>query len=89
MERFVPLIVEAGNVDTIYLSSVWQGDQVVGLVTSGGYGHRIGKSIAHAYVRSDLAVEGEKLEVEILGQRTPAVVGTEPLYDPDNERLRA
>ena len=89
MERFVPLIVEAGNVDAVYLSSVWQGDQVVGLVTSGGYGHRIGKSIALAYIRSDLAVEGEKLEVEILGQRTPATVASEPLYDPENERLRA
>ena len=42
-----------------------------------------------AYVRADLAVEGEALEVEILGERVPATVGCEPLYDPDNERLRA
>ncbi|NNG04826.1 MAG: FAD-dependent oxidoreductase [Inquilinus sp.] len=88
-ERFVPLIVEAGRVDAIHLSTVWKGDQAVGLVTSGGYGHRIGKSIALAYVRNDLAVEGEALEVEIFGERRPAVVGQELLYDPDNERLRA
>lgn len=88
-QRFVPLIVEAGNVDTVYLSTVWKDDQAVGLVTSGGYGHRIGKSIALAYVRTDLTVGGEVLEVEILGERKPAVVGCEPLYDPDNERLRA
>ncbi|NNG05892.1 MAG: hypothetical protein HKM95_17565, partial [Inquilinus sp.] len=50
---------------------------------------RIGKSIALAYVRNDLAVEGEALEVEIFGERRPAVVGQELLYDPANERLRA
>ena len=88
-ERFVPLIVEAGTVDAVYLSTVWKGDQPVGLVTSGGYGHRIGKSIALAYVRRDLAVEGKLLEVEILGRRIRATVGSEPLYDPANERLRA
>ena len=63
--------------------------KAVGLVTSGGYGHRIGKSIALAYVETDLAQEGEALEVEILGERCPAKVATSPLYDPKNERLRA
>ena len=87
--RFVPLLVEADRVDAVYLSTVWRGQDSVGLVTSGGYGHRIGKSIALAYVHPDLAEEGTALEVEILGERVPAVVGREPLYDPDNERLRA
>ena len=54
-----------------------------------GYGHRIGKSIALAYVRKDLAAPGSKLEIEILGQRYPATVAQEPIYDPKNERLRA
>jgi dimethylglycine dehydrogenase len=47
------------------------------------------QSIALAYVRTDLAVPGTVLEVEILGERRRAVVGKEPLYDPDNARLRA
>ncbi len=46
------------------------------------------QSIALAYVRTDLAVPGTVLEVEILGERRRAVVGKEPLYDPDNLRLR-
>ena len=66
-----------------------RGDEVVGLVTSGGFGYRIGKSIALAYVRTDLAVEGTELEVEILGERRRAVVSREPIYDPENARLRA
>jgi dimethylglycine dehydrogenase len=88
-ERFVPLIVDAGDADAPAVSMVLQGDDVVGLVTSGGFGYRVGKSIALAYVRTDLAVEGTELEVEILGERRRAVVSREPIYDPENARLRA
>ena len=88
-ERFVPLIVDAGDADAPAVSMVLKGDEVVGLVTSGGFGYRIGKSIALAYVRTDLSAEGTELEVEILGERRRAVVSHEPIYDPDNARLRA
>ncbi len=83
-ERFVPLIVAAEDADAPAVSIVYQGDKTVGLVTSGGYGYRLKQSIALAYVRSDLSVEGTELEVEILGSRRPAVVGREPLYDAQN-----
>ncbi len=88
-ERFVPLIVDAADADAAAVSIVFDGDATVGLVTSGGFGYRIGKSIALAYVRSDLAVAGTSLSVEILGERRRAVVATESLYDPENLRLRA
>jgi dimethylglycine dehydrogenase len=87
-ERFVPLIVEATDADAAAVSIVYDGDTQVGLVTSGGYGHRLRQSIALAYLRADLAVPGKVLEIEILGERRRAVVGREPLYDPDNLRLR-
>jgi dimethylglycine dehydrogenase len=57
-------------------------------VTSGAYGHTLKKSIALAYVRTDLAKPGTALDIEIFGERRPAKVGTEPLYDPSNARLR-
>ena len=88
-ERFVPLLVDAGDADASPVSIVWQGGKRAGLVTSGGYGYRLKRSIALAYVSRELAVPGTKLEVEILGERRPAVVGREPLYDPENLRLRA
>jgi dimethylglycine dehydrogenase len=88
-ERFVPLLVDAADADAAAVSIVYDGDTMVGLVTSGGYGYRMRQSIALAYVRTDLAVPGTVLEVEILGERRRAVVGKEPLYDPDNARLRA
>jgi dimethylglycine dehydrogenase len=88
-ERFVPLLVEARDADAAAVSIVYRGSERVGLVTSGGYGYRLNRSIALAYVRADLARPGTELEVEILGERRPARVGREPLYDPENLRLRA
>jgi dimethylglycine dehydrogenase len=88
-ERFVPLLVEDGDAEAPFCASVLQGDEVVGLVTSGGYGYSLKKSIALAYVRQDLAETGRELEIDIYGTRRKAVVAEEPLYDPKNERLRA
>jgi len=88
-ERFVPLLVDADDADAAAVSIVFLQDEPVGLVTSGGYGYRLNRSIALAYVRTDLAVPGTELGVEILGQRRRAVVAREPLYDPQNLRLRA
>jgi dimethylglycine dehydrogenase len=81
-ERFVPLIVEARDTDTPPCASVFHNGEIVGLVTSGGYGHTIGKSIALAYMRPDLAAPGTEVEVGILGERVKAQVAAEPLFDP-------
>lgn len=88
-ERLVPLLVEAGDADAAPVSIVYQGREAVGLVTSGGYGYRLNRSVALAYVRTELARAGIELEVEILGLRCRAVAAREPLYDPDNVRLQA
>jgi dimethylglycine dehydrogenase len=90
----VPLLLEnppAGETsgDAINLSSVWKGGERIGFVTSGGFGHRIGRSIALATLRTDCTAEGTEVEVEVLGERRAATVAREPLYDPQNERLRS
>ena len=88
--RFATLVVHAGDCDAPYMSTVWQGGQVVGETTSGGWGHRVDRSIALAVVSSDLASPGTRLEVEIFGERFPAEVQPEgPLWDPENARIRA
>jgi dimethylglycine dehydrogenase len=63
---------------------------VVGWVTSGGYAHYVGKSMAQGYVPAALAEnESEGLfEVEILGHRRPARINVEPLFDPAGEKMR-
>ncbi|MBY6056590.1 FAD-dependent oxidoreductase [Leisingera daeponensis] len=89
-KSFVTLIVEAGDADAPYMSCIWKGGEIVGETTSGDWGYRVGASIALGMVRSDLAVPGTELEVEIYGEKCRAVVQKdEPLWDPANERLRA
>jgi len=89
-KRFVTLTVDANGHDAPYMSTVWNGDEVVGETTSGGWGYRIHKSIALGMIKSELAVPGTKLEVEIFGQRCIATVEEDqPLWDAANERLRA
>jgi dimethylglycine dehydrogenase len=88
-ERLVTLLVAAGDADAPANATVFKDDQRVGLVTSGGFGHRIQRSIALAYVRAEHSKPGEDLSIEIYGERCKAVVATEPLYDPSNARLRA
>ncbi len=89
-KRFVTLVIEAGEQDPPYMSTLWDDDTVVGEITSSGWGYRVNKCIALGMLRADLAVEGSALEAEIFGKRYPAMVqADQPLWDPENARLRA
>ncbi|MEO0990641.1 MAG: FAD-dependent oxidoreductase, partial [Pseudomonadota bacterium] len=89
-KRFVTMTVAANGHDAPYMSTLWHGDQVVGETTSGAWGYRVDKSIALGMLRTDLAIEGTELEVDIFGERCKAtVMPDQPLWDPDNLRLRA
>ncbi|MFT7135967.1 MAG: dimethylglycine dehydrogenase [Akkermansiaceae bacterium] len=89
-KMFATLTLDAEGYDAPYMSNIWHGDQLVGATTSGGWGYRVGKSIALSMLRSDLAAAGTRVEVEIYGTRIPAQVsGDQALWDPENKRLRA
>ncbi len=88
-QRLVPLVLDAADADAPACATVFEDGGPVGLVTSGGYGHAVGKSIALAYLRADLAAADTALEVDVLGTRIPAMVAQAPIYDPKNDRLRA
>ncbi len=83
----VLLDLDTTEVDPYYAHGVYQGDRVVGIVTSAGFGHRTGKTLALAYLRDRSARDG--LSVEILGQRRRAVVLDLPPYDPENSRMKS
>ena len=86
--RLVTLAVDAADADAIGDEPVWHDGKVVGWITSGGYGHCVGKSIALGYVPAALATNGAAFEVEILGERRRAVLTEQALYDPRGDRLR-
>jgi dimethylglycine dehydrogenase len=72
------------------MSTVWADGKIVGETLSGGWGHRVDKSIALGMVRTEKSEAGTKVEVEIFGERFAATVQPDaPLWDPANERLRA
>ena len=88
-KRFVSLTVSGNAQDAPYMASLRKDGKVVGEVTSGGWGHRVGASIALGTVRAEFARPGTELEIGIFGEWYPAVVHDGPHWDPKNERLRA
>ena len=73
-KTFATLVVDAGDCDAPYMSTIWKDGAIVGETTSGGWGHRVDKSIALAMVRPEHATPGTELEVEIYGERRKATV---------------
>jgi dimethylglycine dehydrogenase len=90
--RLVYLSVDAVDNDSygnepIYHASA--GDRPVGLTTGGAFGHKVGQSLAFAYVETALARPGERFEVLMMANRVAARVLREPAWDPQNHRPRA
>ncbi len=77
-----PTAIALGN------EPIRHGDQVVGWAASGGYGYSVKQSIVYAYLPVALAGAGTLLEVEIFGERVPAEVAREPLFDPQGTRIK-
>jgi len=88
VRRLVTLVVDATEADAIGDEPVWHDGEVVGWITSGGYGHCVGKSIALGYVPAAVAGASSGLEIEMLGERRPASLAPQPLHDPTGERMR-
>ena len=87
--RFVVMEVENADAEVIGYESIIKDGKAVGYVTSGAFGHCIGKSIAAGYVPTALAHEGERFEIDILGEVRTAIVRLEPMFDPQGLRLRS
>jgi dimethylglycine dehydrogenase len=87
--RFVVMEVEAKDADVIGYESIMKDGAALGYVTSGAYGHCVGKSLAAGYVPTALARDGERFEIDILGEVCAATIRLEPLHDPKGLRLRS
>ena len=87
--KIVYLEVDAVDADARGNEPVYYKNQIIGVVTSGSYGFRVKKSLAFAYVKSDLATVGTELDIEIQGKKRRATILTSPVYDPKNKKLVA
>jgi dimethylglycine dehydrogenase len=85
----VTLEVEADDADASGYEPVWSDGRRVGYITSGGYGHTIGASLAMALVEPALASTGTALTTHIVGApRNARVIPASP-YDPEGKAMRA
>jgi 4-methylaminobutanoate oxidase (formaldehyde-forming) len=73
---------------------IWHGDEIVGYIASGAYGHTLGSCIGLGYVNSADGSDPEDriasggFEIEVAGVRVPAEASIRPMYDPDGTRIR-
>ena len=76
--------------DVIGDEPVFHGGKVVGWITSGGYAHYSGVSLAMGYIPAELAKPGTTgFEIEIIGKMQKASLQLEPVLDPSGSRMRA
>jgi dimethylglycine dehydrogenase len=82
------MVVDATDCDVMGDEPIWVDGKVVGWVTSGGYGHAVGQSLAQGYIPTELFRADLQLEIEILGERRAARLQMDPPFDPQALRMR-
>ncbi|NCF26942.1 MAG: FAD-dependent oxidoreductase [Gammaproteobacteria bacterium] len=88
-KKLVTMVVETDDIDVCNDEAIMEGGEAIGYVSSGGYAHHVGKSVALGYVPTELAAAGGRVEIEIMGQRYPAEILSGPLYDANGGRMRS
>tara|TARA_E500000331_G_scaffold341496_1_gene374002 strand:- start:37 stop:891 length:855 start_codon:yes stop_codon:yes gene_type:complete len=87
-QRLVTLDIDADDADASGYEPIWQNDKRVGFVTSGGYGHYTGKSLAMGLLDTGVNEEDDSLMVDVVGKRRSARTLAEPAWDPKGLRMR-
>ena len=87
-QKLVTMTIDVDGIDVSNDEAILKDGQAVGYVSSGGYAHRSGTSMAMGYVSSENAQPGTSLQVEILGEMYDAVVLGGPIYDPNGANMR-
>ena len=87
--KLVTMTIDVDGIDVSNDEAILNEGEAVGYVSSGGYAHRVGRSMAMGYVDATHAVPGSKLQVEILGEFYDAEVLGGPIYDANGANMRA
>ena len=86
--RLCTFVVDAKNADPIGDEPIYLDGKAIGWVTSGGYAHASGVSVAMGYVPAEHINEKDNWEVEVIGTRLKATMQSIPLFDPQGSRMR-
>lgn len=86
--RLVPLLLDDPAHVVMGKEPVFHAGECAGYVTSAAYGYTVDASIAYAWLPAAAAEPGTPVQVEYFGERLPAVVAEEPLWDPEMKRIR-
>jgi glycine cleavage system aminomethyltransferase T/glycine/D-amino acid oxidase-like deaminating enzyme len=86
--RLVCVVLEDPRSVALGNEPVAVGGDVVGRVTTGGYGYTVGRSIAYAYVAPEHADPGTTVAIDVFGRWVEGEIVREPLYDPAGDRLK-
>lgn len=87
-KKLVTLVIDIDGRDVVNDEAILKDGDCVGYVSSGGYAHHAGKSMAMGYVPTELAVDGMSLTVEVGGAMCPAHVVAQTLHDANGGRIR-
>ncbi|MDQ0321425.1 dimethylglycine dehydrogenase [Pararhizobium capsulatum DSM 1112] len=87
--RLRTFVVDAKDADVIGDEPIALNGKVCGWVTSGGYAHASGVSVAIGYVPKEVAEEIDGWSIEILGEDLPARLQSQPLFDANGSRMRS
>ena len=87
--KLVTMVIEVDGIDVSNDEAILKDGEAVGYVSSGGYAHHVGKSMALGYVAAEHARAGARVEVEILGNTYPAEIQGAPLHDANGANMRA
>ena len=88
-QKLVTLEVNATDADASGFEPIWIKEKRVGFVTSGGYGHRVKKSLAMALVDSEYGSDGQEVTVHVVGKEQAAIVIPSSPYDPSGILMRS
>ncbi|WP_299784236.1 FAD-dependent oxidoreductase [uncultured Marivita sp.] len=88
-KKLVTLRVDATHAPAHGGASVMKDGKVVGTVTSGDWGHRVGLNLAYAFVDTAVMEVGSEMELDLCGDIVPVQVIEPSPYDPGNTRMRA
>ena len=87
--KLTPLMVKTSDIDVTNNEAVMKEDKSIGYITSGGYAHYVGQSIAFSYLDEVDINSGENIQVEINGDLYDCIIINEPLYDPSGKKMRS